>query len=261
MSSISMDPRLQARRIEVLRLRGRRRLRVMALVVALLATAVGIWWLIERSPLFDVDEVSVSGATRTSVDRMVEVAGVRKGEPLVEVDMSQAKGAIASLPWVDEVTASRSVTGEVSFAVTERVPVAVLPGAEGWLVVDSNGRVLEVSDALDAGLVVVDGSRWNAQPGGWIGESALPALEVASLLPSGLRPKVASIQVVDHGVTEQLELVLFGGGTVLLGDTDELDDKFLSALTMLVRVDLRCVDEIDVRAPAVPVLTRIDECS
>ena len=256
-----MDPRLQARRLEVLRLRGRRRLRALVVVVALVATAVGIWWLIERSPLFDVDEVSVRGAANTPVETIVEVAGITRGQPLVEVDTGEAKAAIATLPWVDEVTASRSVTGEVGFTVTERVPVAVLPGAEGWLMVDSDGRVLEVSDVLDAGLVVVDGARWNAQPGGWIGESALPALEVASLLPSGLRPKVASIQVVDHGVTEQLELVLFGGGAVLLGDTDELDDKFLSALTMLVRVDLRCVDEIDVRAPAVPVLTRIDECS
>ena len=256
-----MDPRLQARRVEVLRLRGRRRLRLVAVVVAVVVTAVAIWWLIARSPLLDVDEVSVDGAVQTPVDAIVEVAGIQEGEPLVQVDTDHAKAAIAALPWVDEVTASRSMTGKVGFTVTERVPVAALPGADGWLVVDSDGRVLEVSDELEAGLVVVDGARWNAQPGGWIGEAALPALEVASLLPSGLQPKVASIQVVDLGVTEQLELVLFGGGTVLLGDSIELDEKFLSALTMLVRVELRCVDEIDVRAPAVPVLTRIDECS
>ena len=64
-----------------------------------------------------------------------------------------------------------------------------------------------------------------------------------------------------HATQTDLELVLFGGGRVNLGDATDLDQKFLSALTMVVQLDLACLDSIDVRAPSVPVLTRTAGCS
>lgn len=257
MTAVSIDPRLQARRIEVMRLKGRRRLRVLiGLVVTLALAAVG-WWIVYASPFFDVDLVSVDGANRTPVEQLVAASGITPGQPLVDVDIAAARDAMVALPWIDTVTSERSIDGEVAFAVTERTPVAVVPGAAAWLVVDADGRVLEETATVPTDVVVVDGSTWAVTPGGWIGEGALPALDVATLLPTGLRPKVASIQTTSTDV----DLVLFGGGRVHLGDTTDLERKFLAALTLLVQVDLACLDRIDVRAPSVPVLTRVPGCS
>lgn len=261
MTAIPIDPRIRARRVEVLKRQGRRRLRVLLVVGVVLAMAMVLWWLVERSPLLDVDQVTVSGAEKTPVVAVVQASGIDKGEPLLQVDVAAARAAIADLPWVQRVSSDRTLGGEVRFTVTERVAVAAVPGASGWLLVDSDGRVLETTDELSGDVVVVDGARWQVAPGGWVGEGALPALDVAALLPAGLRPKVASIQVMAAEGSGDLELVLFGGGRVLLGDAGELDQKFLAALTLLVRLDIDCLDTIDVRAPSVPVLTRLAECS
>ena len=122
--------------------------------------------------------------------------------------------------------------------------------------IDADGRVLDHRSTVPSDVAVVEGRAWQAEPGGWIGEAALPALDVAALLPSNLGANVASI----HDDGSGLRLVLFGGGVVELGHATDLDRKFLSTLTLLMRVDQRCVDRIDVRAPSVPVLTRLDGC-
>lgn len=256
MTAMSMDPRLQARRIEVMRLRGRRRLKVMLALVVGSALAMALWWTLLHSPWFDVDVVSVQGAERTDPADVIEVAGITVGEPLLKVEISEAESAIAALPWIDTVDAATDLHGDVSFVVTERVPAAAVPGADGWLVVDADGRVLEQRPTAPADVTVVEGRAWHAEPGGWIGESALPALDVAALLPLNLRSNVAAVRVGDAG----LQLVLFGGGVVELGDATELDQKFLATLTLVMRVDLDCLERIDVRAPRVPVLTRLDGC-
>ncbi len=257
MTSMTIDPRLQARRIEVMRLRGRRRLRLLVALATVAAVVATGWWLVMRSPLFDVDTIAIEGMVRTDPAVVAKASGVSEGQPLLEVDVESARESIIELPWVASVTSDRSMTGEVTFTVNERTPVAVVPGEADWLLVDADGRVLEVVSSVPEDVVVVGGSAWAVQPGGWIGEGALPSLDVAALLPGGLRPKVASIQLV----ATDLELALFGGGRIVLGDTAELPDKFLSAMTLLHRLDLRCLDRIDVRAPSVPVLTRTAACS
>jgi cell division protein FtsQ len=268
-----MDPRLRARRIEVMRLQGRRRLRLVAtLLVATFALGVG-WWLVTASPLLDVDEIDVRGLERTPVDAVIAQAGIARGEALVEVDLPAAEQAVAALPWVDQVDSRRSVFGTVTIEITEREPVAAVPGAGGWLLVDRDGRVLEVVDSFDANLVAVDGVRWNVAPGGWIGEGALGAIDVATSMPKGLRSQVASIH--DPGAASAgsagtdpavgaeagLELVLFGGGRVQIGSPTDLSVKYVAAMSVLAQVSTRCLDRLDVRAPSVPVLTRVPDCS
>jgi hypothetical protein len=121
--------------------------------------------------------------------------------------------------------------------------------------------------------MVVDGVRWKVGPGGWIGEGALGAIDIATTLPQWLRSRVASIHdpgaaspdsvgsaTIDAAWTG-LELVLFGGGRVQLGAPTDLADKYMAAMSVLAQVSTRCLDRLDVRAPTVPVLTRVPDCS
>ena len=53
-----------------------------------------------------------------------------------------------------------------------------------------------------------------------------------------------------------LVLDLAAGGRVRLGDPGDLDDKLVSLETMLARVDLRCLAELDLGVPSAPALSR-----
>lgn len=248
-----MDPRLRARRVAVLRRRGRRRLRALLAVAVLVALACGAY-LVARSALFDVDEVAVKGADRTGADAVVEAAAIPLGTPLLDVDLAAARARVAALPWVASVTTERSIGGTVTFVVSERVVAAAVRGADAWLLADPAGRVLDRRQEVPTGVPVVNASLAGATPGTWLPTATMPAIEVAALLPSGLARHVERVE------TAPLGLRLRDGGVVLLGDTSELDRKYLVAMTILSKVSLTCIDVLDVQVPSAPFLTNLDDC-
>ena len=58
---VDMDPRIQERRIEILRAKGKRRLRVVLLIVSLVLLIIG-GVVVTKSSLLDVDSIIVKGA-------------------------------------------------------------------------------------------------------------------------------------------------------------------------------------------------------
>lgn len=256
--SLSMDPRFRARRIEVQRTAGRRRLRRMVdlgLLLAVVATFYGAL----RSPLLDVESVDVSGARRTSPEAILEASGITQGEQLVDVRLGAAGERVAALPWVADVRLHRRLGGSIEIAVTEREPAAVLGVGAAAVVVDQAGRVLvrAVDDPdLAARLVHVEGPGGGLAPGASVGSDARGALELASRLAEAVPGAIASVSV-----GPELTASLTQGGEVRFGDTTRLAAKLRSLRTMLDQVDLTCLDRLDVRTPGTPVLTRREGCS
>ena len=82
-----MDPRIQSRRIDVMRAKGRRRLRVLLLGLTIISLAVGGYFL-SKSSLFDVDEIVVEGVAGELAAEVLQESRVQKGKPLLEVDSS-----------------------------------------------------------------------------------------------------------------------------------------------------------------------------
>ena len=125
MSTVAVDPRIRARRASVARDAGRRRLRrllALAAVIGVALLALALTW----TPALDIERIDVRGASHTSPDAVTEAAGITPGDPLAWFDADAAEQGIAALPWVDDVVITRSWTGEVGIEVTERTPVAGL---------------------------------------------------------------------------------------------------------------------------------------
>ena len=74
-----IDPRLEARRVEVARDNGRRRLRKVLIALTVLLVLLGLGAL-TRSPLLDVDEVVVRGADQVPAATVRTAAGVPLGK-------------------------------------------------------------------------------------------------------------------------------------------------------------------------------------
>lgn len=252
-------PRIAQRRAAVdaaTRTREVRRRRILwsTLAVALVLLS---GYLVTRSEMLDVDRLEVNGAVHTSADEIIAAAGVRTGAPLVGLDLASARKRIARLPWVKDVYSRRSWDGVVRFTVTERSPLAALATASGWALVGENGRVLSVEQQLPAAPVPVLGSTVaQATPGDWLEPAQRGAVTVAAELYEPVRGAVRSIQVGPDGYV----LDLYDAGRVLLGDSREAAAKVLAVHTFMERVDLRCMDTLDVRLPAHPVLTRRIPC-
>ena len=246
---LPVDPRIEARRKDV---HSRRRLRVwiaIGIVVVLFAAAFGL----SRSSLLDVDEVEVIGARRTGANQVLEAAGEEPGTPLLGLDLSGPRRSIAALPWVDQVRSNRTWGGKVTFDVTERTPVAQVPveaqisGEQSWAVVDLQGRVLQVDPTRGQLPVVLFGPV--PEPGGWLGELALPLLEASQALIPLHDERMGAISWVDG----QMIVDLPGVGYAYWGGRDDPRGKAVALATFLARVDLHCYE--------LPALTPIEDCS
>lgn len=232
---------------------GRRRLRWVLTVLAVVALVAGGWGL-TRSPLLDIDEVRATGAAHTLLSDLIEAGRLEPGTPMLDVDPAGAARAIGALPWVEKATVERLWPGSVVVRVAERSPVVGLSRPGGaWALVDSTGRVLEWQDGPPAGLPHVHDAGKIPRPGGQLEGTAAGAARVAAALPGSLRTVVGGVNLRGRFV----ELALNGGGVVRLGNPDrEMAEKLRAAATVLRRVGPANVSVLDVTVPRSPVLAR-----
>ena len=254
---VEINPRIQERRIEIIRAKGKRRLRILLTVVlSVLLSLAAV--LISKSSLLDVDEVVVVGADSELEELIVSIANIPKSKPILEVDTQSIMERIKRIPNVKGAKVSRSFGGKVTISVTLRKPSVLFSNLGEWFLVDLDGRVLERVSELPPNLEypIVEGNFDDLKVGEWVPEQALYAIELAANLPSVLLADISFVST-----NEGIELMLFGEGKILFGDNEALESKILAASTILEQVDLAELIHIDVRTPDKPVLCRAVECS
>lgn len=261
-----IDSRIRARRIDVRRREGRRRLRRLAAVLAVSALVLGAWALV-RSPALDVDEIVVTGASRTPVDEVLASLAVSRGDALVDIDVNQSAEGVAALPWVASVDVERTWGGTIAVDVVERTPDLVASDSTGqlWLV-DADGAVLGAADDSIDPFVRVDGIDPPA-PGNAIDSGRSAALGLAVGLPEHVRPLVAAVEVDEAdeiwirlharpGEVDADGATRADGGLIRFGDGRALEEQIRAAAAVLDQVDLTDLAVVDVRVPSNPVVTR-----
>lgn len=250
----SPKERFEARRLDVERREGLRRLRLVLGLAAVTSLAVGVVAFVNSS-WFDVDEISVSGNERSTTDEIVEASGIDAGDGLLEVDLDGAARSVELVPWVGTARVERSWLGSIRITVTERPPLAAIPAGSGFALVDEHGRQLEVVDQRPDGFLPIRGIQGSGQAGEAAPDEVLPVIALIEALPPETAPRVAAVAVLDGDI--HLELV--DGGLANLGDGSDLGRKLQAFETVLARVDLSCLDTVDVRVPEAPVVTRTAE--
>lgn len=246
-----IDPRFEARRDEVRRVRNARRRRI-AFAVASVVIAVGLGVLAVGSPLLDVDRVLVEGAQRADAEEIEAAAAVELGDRMVTLDVGAVSERVERLAWVEEASVSRRWPGTVHIAVTEaRAAAYAMVGGQVALV-GSRGRVLAVVPAaeLPAGLVEIRGVRVLPEPG----EQLYP-LGVAGVtreLPTELAQQV---EAVDLGRVDDVVLVLRAAPEIRLGNLEDVSYKGAVALAVLERLGEETADVsyVDVAVPSRPI--------
>jgi cell division protein FtsQ len=250
-SLAALHPRMRSRRIAVRRSEGLRRLRRLTWALAGLALLVdGI--ALAHTGFVDVDEFAVAGTTNVSAAAIEHASGIDAGDALLTLDEARAERRIEELPWVAEADVVRQWPGTVRITVTERLPVAVLQVKDDPAVplalVDATGRVLEIG-AHPEGLIAVTEVPPPLAEGDVVPPGARDALRIAEAANRRMPGAIVSL-------TSGLEATLGSGGVVVFGSVDDLDTKLMALSTVLNRVDLDCLDSLNLSVPDHPALRR-----
>ncbi len=230
------------------------------------ASAIGIAWLIVQSPFLSVEHVDVVGSTKETRLAVERAAAVEHGSALLFADTGEIARRVEALPWIAKASVSRDLPNGITIRVVERLPVAWArrpappgspPGALGPVaVVDISGRVLDDEPQPPAGLPEIVGLPNVPERGAHLASGA-PAAALAAL-PDALRAQTAAL-VLKHG-QGVLQLAAAPGGPppaagqVRLGRLEQVGQKGAAALAVLDQLtrDGDTVRYVDVRVPGAP---------
>lgn len=250
--ALPIDPRIRARRVEVIRTEGRRRLRLLVAglsVLLVLGGGVGV----TRSPLLDVDQVKLSGAARTTRSQVLAASGLAGSPQMVDIDPARVASRVRALPWVRTARVERRWPGVVSISLTERRPVLAVSVGRRWALVDATGRVLATQADPAPALIKVTGVAQPGPAGTQVAGALAAVASLAAELPATVLPLASQVVIADGGIE------LHSAPTspvVRLGPPTDLEQKIRSVEAVLAGADMRRVTVIDVRVPSAPVLTR-----
>jgi cell division protein FtsQ len=254
-----IDPRIRERRNAVARHRGRRRLRALAavgaVVLGLVLLDVGL-----HSSLLSVTHIGVQGTHEEPVAAVVKAAGVARHRPLFGLDEAAVEADVDALPWIASSRVQRHWPHTIVVTVTERVPVAQVAVAGGhWAEVDGSGRVLAVGETRHTGLprlAVAAPTAAVLNAGTRLPAADRPALAAAAALPDLPPQRLNEVEAVTVKAGTGVDLTLSDGATVLLGPPTDLSTKLAALATVVSEVDMSGVRTIDLRVPGQPALTR-----
>lgn len=89
-----------------------------------------------------VDEVILWGRRQTPRDAILRALAVRRGEPILEVDLDAAQARLAAIGWVRSATVARRLPSLLEVTIVERTPLALWQRSGRLVVVGNDGAVI-----------------------------------------------------------------------------------------------------------------------
>jgi len=233
--------------------------RSLAVGLAVVVVAGGLYGLARETSLFAVRSIRVEGASASVAADVRRELSRYDGRSLVGVDASSIERRLAALPAVRAATVDRAFPHTLSIDVVPELPVAVLRrGADSFLV-SARGRVIAPVERrthralpriwLPANTQIDIGSFLGGPDGG------LAARSLAAFVGSGFPGRVAFVRALDGQIT----LGMRGGLEIRLGAPVDLRLKIAIAhgiVPSLARPAAGGPTYLDIAVPERPVAGR-----
>tara|TARA_B100000676_G_scaffold164984_1_gene162278 strand:- start:1893 stop:2744 length:852 start_codon:yes stop_codon:yes gene_type:complete len=127
-------------------------------VDAAISSTVLAYRSLNRAAGLVVDEVLVDGREETPRALMLSVLGVKRGDLVLEFDLTAARYRLEEIGWIASARVERHLPDTIRVSIVERVPVAIWQRKGDFVLVDASGVVIG-RDGIDRyrGLKVVVG--------------------------------------------------------------------------------------------------------
>lgn len=110
------------------------------------AVEKGAWGLTTRAG-FAVQALYLEGRNRTSMEDIDKALGVKKGDPILRLSISEARARLEKIESVKFAAVERALPGTVYVRIVEREPVALWQNQGKLALVDDNGVVMTGIDS------------------------------------------------------------------------------------------------------------------
>ncbi len=109
---------------------------------------------------FRVEDITVTGRSRTTSEEILAALGVKRGDPILGLDLEDAKDRLEAIPSVRAAAVERRLPHALHVVIAERRPVALWQHDGVFVLIDGEGHQIPggIAGYEDLPLVVGDGA-------------------------------------------------------------------------------------------------------
>lgn len=96
---------------------------------------------------FTLEDVMVEGRIRTNKEQILKILDLKRGMPLLTVNLLNAKEKLENLSWVKAARVERRLPDTLFIRIAEKEPVAIWQHQNKTYLVDFDGELLETQEA------------------------------------------------------------------------------------------------------------------
>ena len=111
-------------------------------LLAILATAIILFML---SSVFNITNITVTSNNKISEQEIISLSGLTKNENMFKISNQKVKEAVKQNPYIENVKITKTISGTVNLEITERVATYMLKFANGYVYINNQGYMLEIS--------------------------------------------------------------------------------------------------------------------
>jgi len=95
---------------------------------------------------FKLDDVIVEGRIRTDKAQILKILEIKRGQPLLSINLSKAKTRLEALSWVKTAYVERRFPDTLFIHITEKEPMALWQNQTKIYLVDRDGELVETKE-------------------------------------------------------------------------------------------------------------------
>jgi cell division protein FtsQ len=186
---------------------------------------------------FYVEDVSLYGRNRTSLESIKRVVDLARGDPIFALDCNDIRDRLLAIEWVADAQVMRRLPGTVLISITEKEPFAIWQQDGNFRLIDRAGSVItekNVGMFHDLPMVVDDGAN----------EQAASIVDLLNKFPQ-IRDQVKAAAYISQ---RRWDLHMESGIQVMLSEDEP--ESGLKRLDKLIReqdILRRAISVIDLR--------------
>jgi cell division protein FtsQ len=121
--------------------------------IGIMLSASAVWWwrdgiadrliTISADAGIKLEGITVFGRINTEQDDILSAIGLKRGDPMLGINLDQIKSDIEQLGWVSQARVERHFPSDLVIYLTERRPIAIYQTAAGHQVIDKSGEIIK----------------------------------------------------------------------------------------------------------------------
>ena len=207
---------------------------MQVIICVLLVIGFAIYGL---SVFMKITVIEVSGTMSYTDEEIITASGIAIGDNLLFLNTGRMTNSIlAALPFINEVRIIRMPPDSIRIEVTESIEIAAVSIKNNIFIIDSNSKVLRITDEIPAGLIEIKGVELLDVPEGDLLKSELGAethlLYMKDVLKAiereGIQSDISYLDVsnityIHFGYINRFRVIL-GGPSNVRGKLERLSD-------------------------------------